>query len=86
MVGPIFNPFFLNDPHLILNTFYQLKTEPNKIQGNRGDMRKIHVTWQFFEASGRHGDLIEKTKFLYLPELDQDWSPHLHTVKSWKQV
>ena len=25
-------------------------------------MRKIHVTRQFFEASGRHGDLIEKTK------------------------
>ena len=31
-------------------------------QGNRGDMQKIHVTRQFFEASGRHGDLIEKTK------------------------
>ena len=25
-------------------------------------MRKIHVTQQFFEASGLHGDLIEKTK------------------------
>ena len=25
-------------------------------------MPKVHVTWQFFEASGRHGDLIEKTK------------------------
>ena len=24
-------------------------------------MRQIHVTRQFFEASGRHGDLIEKT-------------------------
>ena len=36
-------------------------TQINK-QGNRGDMRKIHVTRQFFEASGRHGDLIEKTK------------------------
>ena len=23
-------------------------------QGNRGDMRKIPVTWQFFEARGRH--------------------------------
>ena len=31
-------------------------------QGNRGDMRQIHVTRQFYEASGRHGDLIEKTK------------------------
>ena len=30
-------------------------------QGNR-DVRKIHVARQFFEASGRHGDLIEKTK------------------------
>ena len=25
-------------------------------------MRKIHVTRQFFETSGRHGDLIKKTK------------------------
>ena len=25
-------------------------------------MRKIHVTRQFLEASGRHGDLIENTK------------------------
>ena len=23
-------------------------------------MRKIHLTWQCFKASGRHGDLIEK--------------------------
>ena len=27
-------------------------------------MRKIHVTRQFVEASGRHGDLIEKNPFL----------------------
>ena len=25
-------------------------------------MRKFHVTRQFFEASGRHGDFFEKTK------------------------
>ena len=25
-------------------------------------MRKIHVTWEFFEASARHGDFFEKTK------------------------
>ena len=25
-------------------------------------MRKIHVAWQYFEASGRHGDFFEKTK------------------------
>ena len=31
-------------------------------QRNRGDMRKIHLTRQFFEASGRHSDLIENTK------------------------
>ena len=31
-------------------------------QGNRGDMWKIHVTRQFFEATGRHGDFFEKTK------------------------
>ena len=29
-------------------------------QGNREDMRKSHVTRQFLEASGRHGDLIKK--------------------------
>jgi len=29
-------------------------------QGNREDMRKIHVTRQFFEASGGHGDFFEK--------------------------
>ena len=40
--------------------------EKTSKQGNRGDMRKIHVTWQFFEASGRHGDLIEKTKNAFL--------------------
>ena len=34
--------------------------QTNKKQGNRGDMRKIHVTRQFLEASGRHGDLIKK--------------------------
>ena len=32
-------------------------------QGNRGNMRKIHVTRQLFEASGGHGDLIEKLRF-----------------------
>ena len=31
-------------------------------------MRKIHVTRQFFEASGRHGDLIEKTKNPFLDD------------------
>ena len=32
-------------------------------------MRKIHVTRQFFEASGRHGDLIEKTKNPFLDKV-----------------
>ena len=35
-------------------------------QANRGDMRKIHVTRHFFKGSGRHGDLIEKTKNPFL--------------------
>ena len=39
-------------------------------QGNRGDLRKIHVTRQFFEASGRHNDLIEKTKNLFLDKVN----------------
>ena len=40
------------------------------MQGNRGDMRKIHVTLQFFEASGRHGGSIEKTKNLFLDKVN----------------
>ena len=32
-------------------------------------MRKIHVTRQFSEVSGRHGDLIEKTKNLFLDKV-----------------
>ena len=32
-------------------------------------MRKIHVTRQFAEASGRHGDLIEKIKNPFLDEV-----------------
>ena len=34
-------------------------------------MRKIHVTRQFFEASGRHGDLIEKTKNPFLDKINR---------------
>ena len=44
--------------------------DPIVKQGNRGDMRKIHVTRQFFEASGRHGDLIEKTKNPFLDKVN----------------
>ena len=32
-------------------------------------MRKIHVTRQFLEASGRHGDLIEKTENPFLDKV-----------------
>ena len=38
--------------------------------GNRGDMRKIHVTRQFFEASGRHDDFFEKTKKPFLNKVN----------------
>ena len=31
-------------------------------QGNRGDMQKIHVTRQHFEASGLQGHFFGKTK------------------------
>ena len=34
-----------------------------KKQGNRGDMRKIHVTRQFFEASGPQGIFKKKNHF-----------------------
>ena len=47
-------------------------TDGNKMrQGYRGDMRKIHVTRQFFEGSGRHGDLIEKTKNGFLDKVNR---------------
>ena len=42
----------------------------NTEQGNRGDMRKIHVTRQYFKGSGRHGDLIEKTKNPFLDRVN----------------
>ena len=32
-------------------------------------MRKIHVTRQFFEASGCHGDFFEKTKNPFLDKV-----------------
>ena len=32
-------------------------------------MRKIHVTRQFFEASGRHGNFFEKTKNPFLDKV-----------------
>ena len=39
-------------------------------KGNRGDMRKIYVTWQFFEARGIQGYFFKKTKNLFLDEVD----------------
>ena len=33
-------------------------------------MQKIHVTQQFFEASGRHGDFFEKTKNPFLDKVN----------------
>ena len=35
-------------------------------QGNRVDIRKIHVTRQFFEASGPQGHLFENSKKTFL--------------------
>ena len=33
-----------------------------KKQGNRGDMRKIHMIWQFFQTNGPLGHFFEKKK------------------------
>ena len=41
---------------------YQVVKNKKINKANRGDMRKIHLTRQFFEASGRHGDFLEKIK------------------------
>ena len=45
-----------------INIYKQRQNGDIKKQGNRGDMQKIQVTLQPFEASGRHGDFFEKTK------------------------
>ena len=37
----------------------------NKKQGNRGDMRKIYMTQQFFEPSGPQGHFFEKLFFKF---------------------
>ena len=37
-----------------------LKSKKKKKQGNQGDVRKIHVTRQFFEASGPQGHFLKK--------------------------
>ena len=42
--------------------FYFKKSGNKEFEGNRGDMRKIHVTWQYFEASAPQGNFFEKTK------------------------
>ena len=51
---------FLNS----IKTFLSLTTASfyghrNK-QGDRGDMPKIHMTWQYFEATGPQGHFFEK--------------------------
>ena len=46
------------------------KFDQKEKQGNRGDMRKIPVTRQFFKGSGRHGNLIEKTKNPFLDKVN----------------
>ena len=39
-------------------------------QGNRGNMGKIHVTRQFFEASGSPGVFFEKQKNSFLDKVN----------------
>ena len=43
-----------------------LEIETKKKQGNRGDMRKIHLTRLFFEAGGPQRHFFEKTKKPFL--------------------
>ena len=47
-------------------TLKKLKFWKNSKQGNLGDMRKIHVTQQFFKASEPQGHFFEKTKNMFL--------------------
>ena len=50
--------------------FYFKKSGNKEFEGNRGDMRKIHVTQQFFEASGRNKDFFEKTNNSFLDKVN----------------
>ena len=49
-----------------LQSKLQMYTEIKMKQGNQGDMRKIHVIRQFFEAYAPHGHFFEKTKNMFL--------------------
>ena len=53
-----------------LNEKVALLKQKKKKQVNRGDMRKIPVTRQFFAASSRHGDFFEKTKKTFLDKVN----------------
>ena len=44
---------------LIFALFYLKKSGNNEFEGNRGDMRKIHVTRQFLKDSGPQGHFFE---------------------------
>ena len=54
---------------LIKNSLESEASEKTLRQGNRGDMRKIHVTQQFFEASGPQVHFFEKTKNPFLDKV-----------------
>ena len=64
------NPKMFQNPRIrnmtkildIRNIIVEIENRIGK--GNRGDMRIIHVTRQFFEASGPQGHFFEKTKKL----------------------
>ena len=43
-------------------------------------MRKIHVTQQFFEASGRRGDFFEKTKNPFSDKVYASIVPNFRSV------
>ena len=42
----------------IINNLPALCQKKKDIQGNRGDLQKIYMTRQFFEASSRQGDFF----------------------------
>ena len=46
----------------LVNLLRTLKEKSYLSWKDRGDMRKIHVTRQFFEASGSQGHFFEETK------------------------
>ena len=72
----------------IINNSPALCKKKKDIQGNRGDLQKIYVTRQFFEASGRQGDFFTCIRVYILchasPPNEKQYRPEIrHSYSHW---